>query len=376
MSEKSDLLYAQRRQRLEKALNMEKIGDRYPVIIMGSVPIAKMADPKIVVADAIERPKYFIDKAFEGLENLKDADSISVFTYPISKLNGVAWMSKVKLPGVELGRDDMIQFVEDGKMTNEDYDVILNKGWKYYADSYIKNALGIYPDDKTYISDKEFKEYADKKVEEFGYVETIGWANPSIFDLLTSLRGIATFFRDMKKDPVKIKAVLDVLYEETLPDFKEQLKMPSKAFAAMVQPGVRANCDFISRSIYEKLVWPYTQGYGDAVLEAGIPLYFHYDANWDLFLDFFTYFPPYKCIFDTDGMTDIYKLKKILGGRMAITGNISPALLTLGTPDEVYNFIKKQISEIGPEGYIVTSSCTIPSNAKPENIKAMVEACR
>ena len=61
---------------------------------------------------------------------------------------------------------------------------------------------------------------------------------------------------------------------------------------------------------------------------------------------------------------------------MAITGNNPPAMMVLGTPDEVYDFTVKQINEIGPEGYIVTTSCTCPANCNTENLKAMVAAAR
>ncbi len=376
MDEKAKLLREQRRERLEKTLRFE-LTDKLPVFLMGPVAVAKYADCKLVVADAVKRPEYFIDKSFEGLELLKDVDAVQGFLNSISRVLGMAWMSKTKLPGVELGEDEMIQIIEDGKMTHDDYDVILNKGWKYFQEKYMKESMDLSFGDESFQFDATFRAYAEQKLDEYGYLNWDGGGCPLIFDWLTSMRGIAPFFKDMKKEPEKIKAVLDVMFEDTIGDFKQScINMSSNAFAIMVNPGVRGNCDFISRALYEKFVWPYTTGYADAVIEADLPVFFHYDARWDSFLDFFTYFPKGKCIFDTDGMTDIYKVKEILGGRMAITANTPSALLTLGNSDEVYNYIKKQISEIGPEGFIITSSCSIPSNAKPENLKALVEACR
>ena len=51
------------------------------------------------------------------------------------------------------------------------------------------------------------------------------------------------------------------------------------------------------------------------------------------------------------------------------------AMLALGTPEEVHDEVMRQREEFG-DGYMITSACTLPSNCKPENLKAMVAACR
>jgi uroporphyrinogen-III decarboxylase len=60
---------------------------------------------------------------------------------------------------------------------------------------------------------------------------------------------------------------------------------------------------------------------------------------------------------------------------MCITGDVGAALLTLGTPDDVYQYSTKLIREIGPSGFIMASGCDIPATAKPENVAAMLAAC-
>jgi uroporphyrinogen-III decarboxylase len=34
------------------------------------------------------------------------------------------------------------------------------------------------------------------------------------------------------------------------------------------------------------------------------------------------------------------------------------------------------INEIGPAGFILSSGCDIPPNAKPENVKAMIDSVK
>lgn len=364
-------LYNIRRERLEKTIRREKT-DHPPVVIMGPIPCAKLADSTVVVADAVERPEWFLDKAFEGLEILRDVDAIQGFNSALSRVKGLNFMCRVKLPGVELGRDDMIQIVEEPKMTYEDYDYINTKGWKAFQKHYQTDVLGIKPED--YDLANRFRSYANGKIADSDYVEWGGGGSPGAWDMLTSMRGMTRFFRDLRKDPALIKQTLEVMHSECFPDFKAGLSRTT-ALTVMVQPAVRSNCDFVSRKIFEEFTWPYVKLYADAVIEAGKFVHFHYDANWDDFLDFFTYFPKNCCVFDSDGATDIHKVGKILGDRMSIMGNITPSMLALGTPEEVHDEVMRQREEFG-DGYMITSACTLPSNCKPENLKAMVAACR
>jgi uroporphyrinogen-III decarboxylase len=55
-------------------------------------------------------------------------------------------------------------------------------------------------------------------------------------------------------------------------------------------------------------------------------------------------------------------------------GDVSPSLLTLGAPQEVAVYCQRLIAEVGPDGYIMAAGCSVPFNAKPENVQAMVAA--
>jgi uroporphyrinogen decarboxylase len=73
-------------------------------------------------------------------------------------------------------------------------------------------------------------------------------------------------------------------------------------------------------------------------------------------------------------MTPILKIKEVLGDKMCITGNLSPALLSVGTPDQVYASTKQICSEMGKTGFIMTSGCSVPIDAKRENVAAAIAA--
>ncbi len=72
-------------------------------------------------------------------------------------------------------------------------------------------------------------------------------------------------------------------------------------------------------------------------------------------------------------MTNIYKIKEVLGDHMCIKGDVAATMMSLGTPDDVYNYCTKIIRDMGP-GLILSTGCSAPPDAKVENVKAMVAA--
>ncbi len=75
-----------------------------------------------------------------------------------------------------------------------------------------------------------------------------------------------------------------------------------------------------------------------------------------------------------DGQTDIFKAKEVLGDHMCIMGDVPAQLLSLGTPDEVCAYVQRLIDVVGNgSGFILSTGCDCPMDAKPENVKMMIE---
>ena len=75
---------------------------------------------------------------------------------------------------------------------------------------------------------------------------------------------------------------------------------------------------------------------------------------------------------------DLATVKRLVGDRVCITGNIDCAhLLPHGTPKQVREAVRLAIADAAPGGgYILTSSNSIHSSCRPENFVAMVRACQ
>jgi hypothetical protein len=358
-------LYNERLNRLKTAIALEK-PDRIPVCIAADVFLLKYADPSAKASDFIERPEWANETALKGLIKLGDVDSGYTGGYP--PIVAPTWLSRVKLPGRDLPDDALWQIEEPGIMTEEDYDFIINEGWQTFFADFIFGRLG-YPDDffpkAIMIAAK-----AGRESSEAGFVPLMPVQGGPPFDMLWAARGMLKFPRDMRKIPEKIINACDVIMADLLEMIRQQIRA-IKPLGVMVG-GVRGGDLFVSRKDFERFVWPHTRQMAEVVIEEGAVPVFHIDSKWDDRLEYFRELPKGKCIFDPDSTTDIFKIKEVLGDMMCITGDLPPAMSVLGTPDEVYSYCKRLISEIGPSGFIMSTGCTIPPNAKPENIEAMV----
>ena len=78
---------------------------------------------------------------------------------------------------------------------------------------------------------------------------------------------------------------------------------------------------------------------------------------------------------ELDGDSDIFAAKKALGDHCCIMGDVPAYLLAFRGKDEVLAYCRRLISEVGRDGgFILSSGCSIPVNARVENVAALREA--
>ena len=74
--------------------------------------------------------------------------------------------------------------------------------------------------------------------------------------------------------------------------------------------------------------------------------------------------------------SDMTKVKKTLGKNACLLGNVPSAMLSLGTPQKVKDYVKNLIDTVGKDGGLIICNGAFFDEAKPENVKAMVEAAK
>ncbi len=359
-------LYNEHLQRLKDAVAMKKT-DRPPIFLNADAFCIRMAGGKL--SDLVHNLIYGKELTIKGIKMLGDIDSIlGIDVYPPKM--GTFFLSDIKVPGRDLPDNILWQIDEKGLMTVEDYDTILKKGWNAFFIDFVNTRLrGGFKETEFFLqhADQISKMFTDAGI--VALTGEVGAGAP--YDALAAGRGISKLMMDLHRIPDKVQAVIDVMQAESEEHLRKQIR-ESKAFAVFTG-GARAGGDFLSYKAFDRFFWPYFKRCIEIIAEENAIAYLHMDMNWDRFLDYFKELPIGTCIFSTDSSTDIFKAKEILYGHVCFTGDVSPSLLTLGTPDQVYAYTKKLINAF-PSGFIMSTGCMLPFNAKIENVKAMFSA--
>lgn len=358
-------LLQERKARLYKAIALEK-PDRTPIILMADAFCANHMGVKL--ADFCTSLQMQNQTMLNSLKALGDVDGMNA-PFAAGPLFPLIFMTYVKLPGRELPDNSLWQLDEKEVMKVEDYDTILNKGWGPFMQDYLVNRLH-YPLEAM-LGELAQTPQMVKNFEDAGYCIYSPIIATAVPELLGGGRSMPKFMRDLYKIPDKVEAVLDVIQKESLEILRQQIRATHSAVVFMSP--ARGASEFFSPKLWQRFVWKYLKETVDVIIEEGAAADIHIDSNWERDLEFFRSFPKGKCIFETDAATDIYKIKEVLGDIMCIKGDVPAAKLALGTPEQVYDYSARLVKDMG-NGFILSSGCSIPPNAKVENVKAMIAA--
>ncbi len=92
-------------------------------------------------------------------------------------------------------------------------------------------------------------------------------------------------------------------------------------------------------------------------------------------LEYFLEMPKGKVVTHFD-LTDMFRAKEILKDHVCLMGNVPSSLLQVGTPQEVDEYCKKLIEVCGKGGGLIITNGSSIDEARPENIRAMIESTR
>jgi len=132
-----------------------------------------------------------------------------------------------------------------------------------------------------------------------------------------------------------------------------------------------ALCSQLPPDLYERLIQPLEKRIVDAVQEAGACLKLHICGN-------ITHLLPGIAglgvdILDVDHMVDMAQVRKAVGDKVTLAGNIDPAEAVLrGTPDAIRAGFQEVYDTVG-NPFMVNAGCEIPSGTPNENLKAVCE---
>jgi uroporphyrinogen-III decarboxylase len=324
--------------------------------------------------------KDFLDpvKAEEAYE--KTFNGLGGWDFIMSMPSGgrTPFALKMLLPGRELPDNVTSQIKEEEIMLPDDYDYVIEHGFNALQVRLLKrtNPQQAEKEEGGRLiaeANRKSKENIDKWAAR-GVASLVGGALGSHpFEYFSFHRSLSKFSMDLRRMPDKVKAAVDACVPDLVENAKSVIKVTGvkRTFLA----NSRDAATFINTKIFEDIVFPCWLKMVNIMAADDVDTIFHCDADWLRFLPYFKEFPKGRCIVQLDGATDIFKAKEILRDHMAIFGDIPASLLTLGTPQQVTDYCKKLIKVVGEGGgFMLSTGCSLPFDAKVENVKALVKA--
>lgn len=358
--------YQEHLNRVLAAIRLES-SDRVPFVPGG--PAVNAAVAGVPLAQYCSDMKINCQANLKGLETIGEVDAVQNTIFQPDIL-ATLWLGEVKVPGRDLGDNELWQMHEKEYVKQEDYDVILEEGFGPWFEKFLVERLG---NPLQYC--KEFFEYgptAKKIFADAGYPFISEMILASPFEMFCGGRSFYNFFsEDLLEIPDKVEQVFDVVQAENLKKWESAFQNPETKPLGVWVGGWRGTPGMLNPELFERFSWKYMREIVELCLKYGVIPILHLDSEWTLGLKYIKELPPKSCIVSLDGKTDIFKAKEILGDHSCIMGDVPATLLSFGTPEKVDAYCKKLIEEIGPAGFILGTGCDAPFNAKLENLKAM-----
>ena len=363
-------------ERIDAAIALQPV-DRVPVIPMMDFFCARQKG--VPLAQFIRDGDLGRDLLQQIFEEYGGWDA----TFLGTTLNEFAWtltlMMPIKIPGRELPENELWQFDEREVMTPADYDFILENGWMPYWQQMFPRVRPHIPAHEVPVHLQAWLDQAVRdtlKWESKGILTFTGVAVVPPLEVFSMARSIKEFSLDLYRRPDKVVAAMDRVVDDLIHTGiggMTGMKQATKwGFRTAFFAGTRAT--FLSPKQFDRFAWPYIKKGVLAYVDAGITPLLHFDSNWTPYLHYFRELPRGKVVLEIDGQTDIFKAKEVLGDHLCIMGDVPAQLLKLGTPDDVRTYVKKLIDVVGKGGsFILSTGCDCPIDAKPENVKAMIE---
>ncbi|HEY9595983.1 MAG TPA: uroporphyrinogen decarboxylase family protein, partial [Spirochaetia bacterium] len=334
-----------------------------------------------------------------------DLDFGPILAYPAIPMETLGWKA-FKWPGHGLGDNVMYQYVEGEYMKAEEYDefiydpsnFMLTKwaprqftalegfskfvpwrrfmwsGWMnfgFFADPSMRKSLEL-----AMKAGEQMNEWWGSQAQYWGEMEAkgyplayAGWDWPP-FDILgDTLRGTHQILADMRRRPDKLHDALEIATKIFVEYGEGAAGAPLPLVWVWVHKSTR---EFMSDAQFKEFYWPYLRKGLVALVEKGIIPVVYWEADFESRLQHIVDVPKGTMIYHLS-TTNAEKAYDVLGGTVCLMGNVPNIQLLAGTPDDVRATCRKLIDTVGKKGGFIMDSAIMLDEAKPENLKAMID---
>lgn len=386
MASEKEKVFQERLSRYTTAMDLGK-PDKVPIRLQVSEFLAKYA------GFTLQEIYYDLDKNNAAVNKfLADFDVDAVFGAPSlwwASLHDAVGAKYLKFAGRQLEENRQFQYVEEEYMLPEDYDAFIEDPTKWILNTYLPRIHEEFAEPGSYranlalikgaaalvMANGAMQQASATCAKEYGVPTSISGILKAPFDTLgDTLRGLKGIMMDLRKRPDKVLAAMEVLVPHNI--FYALATAGGDTVLPAFLPLHRGSYPFLNPKQWDSFYWPTLKKVIEGLWAQGKRTLFYAEGNWTPYLEKIAELPEKSIVFHVD-QTDMAKAKEILGGRFCLSGNVPNTMISYGKPEEVRDYCKKLIDEYAADGgFIIDAAGVIQSDAKTENIIALIETAR
>jgi hypothetical protein len=409
-SPEAEKLYKERTTRFRDAIQLKKKPDRVPVFLIPSFAPAFYSGltPYDVMND-LDKVKPAWKKFYMDFQ--PDAHGGCVVPTPIKFLDIVDF-KLYKWPGHGVSHETTYQCIEGEYMRADEYDMLIHNPLYFLHYVWPSRVFGAFESFETlphlsgltemYGVAGSFVPYGvppvqaafkalleageealkwwgvvsafDKEMPELGFPPYQAFATKAPFDVIgDTLRGTRGIMLDMYRQPDKLLQAMEVL----TPGFIELgVFYARQAGNPLIFMPLHKGADgFLSDEQFKTFYWPTLRKVIMGLIDEGVVPFIWAEGGYNSRLEVIQDLPKGKTVWLFD-LTDMAKVKEVLGGVACIAGNMPMDLLTVGTPQKATDYAKELIDTCGEGGGYILANGAFFDEVKWENLSAIVETVK
>ena len=386
--------------------------DRMPVVMYTTHWLAKYGGVsfKQLMYD-YEKAKDIAERAV--LEFEPDAVTPLVAATALGPVLEALDYKQLQWPGHGVADDRPYQFLDKEYMKAEEFPAFLRDPTGFYLRSYLPRIFGAFEGFEHFpilpgtfyfrivtglrpLANPEFRKSlqrvlaASEEVERYlnhagqwnrrinalGFPLINGTSSGAPYDVIADyFRGAAGMMKDLFRHKDKLLEMIDAMRRHLVDMTIRNAK--ASGHPIVMIPIHWAPDAFMSQKHFEQFWWPSFRQMLVELIEADLIPMPLWEADCTKRLETIRDIPASKCIYWFE-RTDIVKAFEVLGDVVALRGNLSPSMMTTGTPQDVDAAVKHLVDNIWAKGgnLILDTAFGIPDETPVANVRAMFDAGR
>ncbi len=410
VSPEAEKLYKTRVTMVKDAIQMKKLPERIPVAVLpsffpaynaGFTPYEMMYDYNKLIAAYKKFLSDFEPDVHIGADMPGPGRFFEVLDYKLYN-----W------PGHGVPKEQSYQTNEGEYMKADEYDSLIQDPSNYFANTYFPRVFGALEPFKTlpqltgiqemygvaynFITfglppmQAALKALMDAGNEALKWVTALGAWNAETtamgypgmlagftkapFDVIgDTLRGTRGIMMDIFRQPDKLLKAMDVITPLMIKMGVGSAQMNGKPIIFI--PLHKGADGFLSPEQFKRFYWPTLRQVMLGLIEEGVVPFPAAEGGYNTRFEVVKDLPKGTTLWMID-LSDMALAKRTVGKVGCLMGNVSSAMLKLGLPPEVREYVKKTIDVAGKDGGYIVSNGAFFDAVKAENVKAMVLAAK